>query len=236
MKNGVAIGYVDDEFVLGYLVDEVSGVEIVAYWHAKAEDQDILKASQDLYVLVSDMYITRIRNTHRFNVGLGHRVKAPIKVRSISLLESRPPNRMLLIILIDTPSRKNSAMNTSLVTLICKRQSPDNIRAHGLRLVILAPIDVRSSCTARSVKNVRWLKDLKGFGNVVTIFHVDCCGVDFFALVVEEVFEKAGDPAVTAPDEEAVGYTNVQAACAICAVCPDCRHFDECVVQADRSC
>ena len=48
VEDGVGVGDVDDTFVLGDLGNEVTGVQVVADWHTKSEDQSVAVVFHDL--------------------------------------------------------------------------------------------------------------------------------------------------------------------------------------------
>lgn len=54
VQNGVAVWYIDDAFVLCDLGDKVAGVQVVGYWHAKAQAEDVLVVHHDLERLSAD--------------------------------------------------------------------------------------------------------------------------------------------------------------------------------------
>jgi hypothetical protein len=51
VEDGVGIGDIDDTLVLGDLGDEVTGVEVVADWHTKSEDQAVGVVLHDLEIV-----------------------------------------------------------------------------------------------------------------------------------------------------------------------------------------
>ena len=68
-----------------------------------------------------------------------------IEIRLILLSESRSTNGMELIILEDTSSGIDSAVDTPLRTYISQVESANHIGTEGLSLVGLTPIDVWSA-------------------------------------------------------------------------------------------
>lgn len=142
-------------------------------------------------------------------MALGHGVEAADKVGSILLLEASTAHGVLLIILVDASSRKYGAVNTSLGTLIGQRQSANDVGANSLLLVVLAPVDVGSASAASGVEDVRGLDLVEHLGDTSGILHADGGAGDLLALLLEELLEVASHPALSAPDEEAVGRRTV---------------------------
>lgn len=69
---------------------------------------------------------------------------------------------MFLIVFINAPGSENRAMDSPQETAIRKVQGPDNVRTYGSFLVILTPVNVRSSGAARGIEYMCRLEFIEG--------------------------------------------------------------------------
>ena len=85
---------------------------------------------------------------------------------------------------------------------VAKLENADDIRANGLHLVVLAPVDVGSTGDARGVEDVRALGALDVFLDAHAVQQVRAAVAPVVAELREELAEFAADPARAAVDEE----------------------------------
>lgn len=136
---------------------------------------------------------------------LGLRVEAAVEVGLVRLEESRPVPGVALVVLVDASRGKDSDVNAGQVAGVGQVEGADDIVAHRLLPVGLAPVDVGAAGGPSSVENVGGLDALELGNDSLAVLHADGGGVHFLALLLEDGLEVAGHPALTAPDKEAVG-------------------------------
>lgn len=160
MKDGVAVGNVDHLLVAEELCHKVARVKVVANGHAKTEDEAVGVAAQHLKGRSVSLFARAAYSgivTYRFNMALDQGVKASLKVWTVFLRIATPADGMSLVVLIDTPSGEDGAMDIGLKAGICQVQGANGIRSYRLGLVVLAPVDVGPPSASGSVQNVGWL-------------------------------------------------------------------------------
>jgi len=111
---------------------------------------------------------------------------------------------MRIVISINAASRKHTDMDTTLLASVRQVQCANDIAADGGSLVVFAPIDIGAACAACTVHDVSRFDSVELDDDAFSVFHADGGGINGFALVFEEGCEVAGDPAVTAPNQECV--------------------------------
>ena len=92
-------------------------------------------------------------------------------------------------------------MDLPLTASLRQHQRSSNIAYDRLALMILAPVDIRSSSLPGTVDDMRWSDIVKNFVDSRLIFHPNGSRVDIVAMASEPVFKQAGDPSTLAPDE-----------------------------------
>lgn len=183
VEDGVGVGDVDDTLVLGDLGDEVTGVEVIADWHAESEDQAVAVVLHDLRI-VSFCQIAYPAQTHLLNVCLGFGVERAIEVGLVSLEETWATNRVGVVVGIDTASGKDSDVNALLVTAIGQVNGTDNVVSDGLLLVVLAPVNVGSASRSSSIEDVGWLVFVELSDDSFSVLHADGGREDLLACGV----------------------------------------------------
>lgn len=144
--------------------------------------------------------------TNLFDVRLGLGVKAPRKVRLILLLEPLPPHWVLLIILVNAPRRKHSAVHSPQEAAVREVQRAHHVAPDRSLLIILAPVNIRAAGDAGGVEDVGGHHAVDLGEDGLAVLHADRGAVDFFALGGEEGCQVAGDPAFAAPDKVSVRH------------------------------
>jgi len=187
VENSVGVGDIDDTLVFGDLGDEVTGVKVVADWHAKSEDQAVAVVLHDL-----------------LNVCLGLRVERTIEVGLVSLEESRAANWVAVVVGVDASSGKDSDVNALQVAGVSQVQGTDNVVSDGLLLVVLAPVDIGSASGTSSIEDVGGLIFLELSNDTFSVLHANSGSEDLLALALEESLQVTSDPSFTTPNEEDV--------------------------------
>lgn len=111
---------------------------------------------------------------------------------------------MRIVVLVDATSGKDSNVDAFEEAAVGQVQCTNNIGAHRLLLVVLAPVDIGTSCAAGSIEDVGGLDALELGNDSLAVLHADRRGVDFLALLLKDRLEVTGDPALATPNEEAV--------------------------------
>lgn len=143
-------------------------------------------------------------------MGLGLGVEAAIEVGQVCLLESRTANRVGIVIVVDTSSGEDSAVNTAREAQIGQIQSSNDVGTDRVLFMVLTPVDIGSSGAASTVQDVSrpdlFQFCLDGF----SILHTDRGHVNLLALALQHLFEVAGDPAFATPDEESRRHDEIR--------------------------
>jgi len=187
VEDGVGVRNIDDTLVLGDLGNEVTGVQVIADWHAESEDQAVAVILHDL-----------------LDVCLSLRVERTVEVGLVSLEETWTANWVAVIVCIDAASGKDSDVNALLVAAIGQVKSTDNIVSNGLLLVVLAPVNIRSASGTSSIEDVGRLVFFELSNDSFSVLHANRRRVDLLALALEESLQVASNPSFTTPDEENV--------------------------------
>ena len=98
-------------------------------------------------------------------------------------------------------------MHPPLLTAHRQINRAHHVNRQRLRLVVLAPIDIRPPCHAGAVEDVRWLHAAQLGEHGGAGFEACGCAVDcgVLGMLLEEREEVGGYPAAGAPDEEGWG-------------------------------
>ena len=149
----------------------------------------------------------------------GQRIPRSMEIGWIAFFEAFPAFRMLGIILIDTYSssttqisprnkrspltsrRKYRQMDIPQLALMSQGQRPRHIRLHSLELVRFTPVDVGTTGLASTVEDMCGFDFIEYTLHSGDIFHPYGGGGNMAVVVLEEVVELRGDPAVASPDE-----------------------------------
>lgn len=140
---------------------------------------------------------------------LGHGVEATVKVGRIRLDEARPAPGVNLVVLVDAASGEDGAMDAVDIAAIGEVQGADDIGPHRGLLVVFAPVHVGAAGTSGGVEDVGRADSGKFGQHSHAILHPDGGRVDLLALVLEELLEMSGDPAIASPDQEPVGSVSI---------------------------
>lgn len=161
--------------------------------------------------------------TYRFHVALGQRVKAPFKIWAVLFCITTPSDGVRLVVLIHTASSEDGTMDLGLKAGICQVQRANDIGSYRLGLVVFTPVDIWSSSASGSIQNVCWPGKEEFRKHSLSIFHTDCCSVDFLALLLQKALQLTGNPTVASPYEEAwLLLLDI-------VVCFPIRHCHECI-------
>jgi hypothetical protein len=104
-------------------------------------------------------------------------------------------------------------MHSLLIAQFGQHQRPDDIAAHRLDPVALAPVDVRPSGLAGAVDDASRAELVEDLAHARLVFHADLGGVHDLALGFEQGCEVAADPALAAGEEEAVFLVHLVGPC-----------------------
>lgn len=146
---------------------------------------------------------------------LGLRVKAAGEVGLVGLRVAGAVPGVLLIVLVDATGGEDGAVNAFKITAVGQIEGADNIGSHRLLLVILAPVDVGTTCAAGGVEHMGRLDPVKLLQDLLAVLVANDSGMHLFSLLLEDILEMASNPAFTTPDEEAVGLGPVGAVGAV---------------------
>lgn len=103
-----------------------------------------------------------------------------------------------------TPRRHIRQVHSLFIAQLGQHQRSDDIAAHRLDPVALAPVDVRPSGLAGAVDDASRSELVEDLAHARLVFHADFGGVHDLALGFEQSREVAADPALAAGEEEAV--------------------------------
>ncbi len=182
---------VDDAFVLDNLGDEVTMREVITDWHANTQN-----------------HAAGVTFEHGLHVPLGLRVETLIKVWLIFLGETNARSKGVgIVVFKDAACGVHRAVNSTVIAQIRQVQCANDIGTNGLRLVILAPIDVRASGNTRRHEYVGGLLGVEFGGHVGAVFDTgggkdDCDGGVFGG---DEGGHFAADPAGFASVDKGFG-------------------------------
>ena len=95
-------------------------------------------------------------------------------------------------------------MDVALIALVCEHMSAQAIALHCLELVALTPVNIWPSCFTGTVDDMGGLDLVESLAECFLLVHTSCCAMHVFALLLEQFDEKAADPSLSAPDEEAI--------------------------------
>lgn len=140
---------------------------------------------------------------------LGHGVEATVKVGRISLDEARPAPGVSLVILVDAARGEDGAMDAVEVAAVGEVQGTNDIGPHRGLLVVFAPVHVGAAGTSGGVDDMGWADSGQLGQHSLAVLHTDGRRVDLLALVLEQLLEMSGDPAIASPDQEPVGSLSV---------------------------
>jgi hypothetical protein len=135
---------------------------------------------------------------------LGLRVETAVEVGLVCLEEARPVPWVGIVVLVDAAGSKDGAVDALLKAGVCQVKRSNDIGPHGSLLVVFAPVNVRPACAAGSVQDVGGLDAVQLGQDSLTVLHANGCAGDFLSLLLQECLQVAGNPALTAPDQEAV--------------------------------
>lgn len=135
------------------------------------------------------------------SLGLG--VKAAREVGLVGLGVAGAVPRVLLVVLVDAAGREDGAVDALEIAAVGQVEGANDVGPHRLLLVVLAPVDIGTTCAAGGVEHMGRLDSVKLLQDFLAILVADDGGVHLFALLLEDVLEVAGNPTLTSPDEEA---------------------------------
>ena len=164
VEDGVGVGDIDNTIVLGDLGDEVTGVEVIADWHAKSENQSVGVVLHDL-----------------FNVCLGLGVEGAVKVGLVGLEETWTANWVGLIVGVDAAGSEDGDVNALQEAGIGQVQGANDIVSDGVLLVVLTPVDVGAASGTSSVEDVSGLDLLQLGDDSFAVLHADGGGVNLLS-------------------------------------------------------
>jgi len=185
VENSVGVGNINNALILGDLGDEVAAVQVIADWHSQSQDEHLWVGFHDL-----------------LNVSLGLGVERAIEIGLISLKVPWTSDGVLLIVCVDAAGGKDGEVDLLQETAVSQVEGADDVASDGLLLVVLAPIDIRTSGAASTVEDVGWLDSLKLSDDSLAVLHAHCGSGDSLALALEKSLEMASDPSLASPDEE----------------------------------
>ena len=109
---------------------------------------------------------------------------------------------MRVVVLVDATGGKVGDVDVVLEGDVAKLENADDVRANGLHLVVLAPVDVGSSGDARGVEDVRALGALDVVLDAHAVLQARAAVAPVVTEFREEFAEFTADPARAAVDEE----------------------------------
>jgi hypothetical protein len=142
--------------------------------------------------------------THLLDMAFDLGVEAALEVGQIRFCESGATNGVSIVVVIDTTGGVYGAMNASLETEVGQIERSNSVGSYRLLLVVLAPVDIRTSSTSGAVQYMGRLDLLKLGLDCFTIFHADGCGVYLLALALEHRLKVLGNPPIATEYEPAV--------------------------------
>jgi hypothetical protein len=148
------VGNVHDLLILNDFGNEVAVDEIIGNGHAHSQNQTV-------GVLLE----------HGLHVSLGFTVEGSIKVGCV--LFGKANSRSLLVRFVvhkNAASGVNSDMNVAHVTEIRQIECSKDIRPHGLRLVVFAPVNVGTSRDSGRIQDMSRLDFIQLFRDSLAIF------------------------------------------------------------------
>lgn len=144
-------------------------------------------------------------STHLFHMCLGLRVEAAGKVGRVGLGVAGPVPGVLIVVLVDAPGCEDGAVDALEITAVGQVEGANDVGPHRLLLVILAPVDIGATRAAGGVEHMGRPDPVELLQDLLAVLVADDGGVHILALLLEDVLEVAGNPALATPDEEAVG-------------------------------
>lgn len=215
VEDGVAVGNVDDAVVLCDLGDKVTRVEVVGDRHTQPQDEAVVVELHNLDFIqqlvqpnapIGDI-LALAQPTHLLDVALSLGVEAASEVGRIGLEVAGAIPGVLLVVLVDAACGEDGAVDTLEVAAVGQVECADDIGAHGVLLVVFAPVDIGATGAAGSVQNMCRLNAIELLEDLLTILHADGGGVNLLALSLEDGLEVTSNPTLTSPDEEAIVCT-----------------------------
>lgn len=95
-------------------------------------------------------------------------------------------------------------MDVALVALIGEHMGTKAIALHSLKLVAFTPVNVWPSCFTGTIDDMSWLDLVERLAKCFLLVHPSYSAMHIFALLHEKFDEKAANPSLSAPDEEAI--------------------------------
>mmetsp|Transcript_10106 Transcript_10106/g.43013 ORF Transcript_10106/g.43013 Transcript_10106/m.43013 type:complete len:333 (-) Transcript_10106:1150-2148(-) len=186
LENGHGVGDVHDFRVVGDLRDEVARVlQVAVDGHAHAALHDVRVVAQ-----------------HHLHVGLGFAVERAAEVGVVLLRERLAPDLVLVVVLVDAPGGEVGDVHVVEERDVAQVQDPDDVRADGLRLVVLAPVHVGAAGDARGAQDVRALRALDVIDDRLAVLQARAAERPLVALFRKQLPELAADPAGAPVHEE----------------------------------
>jgi hypothetical protein len=141
MKNSHGVGDVDNSVVLGNFGNKVAVDQIIRHGHADSENHAV-----------------RVALEHRLHVTLGLTVEGSIKVGEILLSETNAGSqRMGFVVLEDATGSIDSNVNITEHAQVSNVQGSNDVGTNGVGLVVLAPVNVRTTGDTSSHEGMRRL-------------------------------------------------------------------------------
>jgi hypothetical protein len=94
-------------------------------------------------------------------------------------------------------------MDLGLEAGICQVQCANDVGSYRLGFVVFAPVDIWSPSASGGIQNVRWPDEEELRKHSFPVFHADCRGVNFLALLLKKAFQLTSNPTIASPYEEA---------------------------------
>lgn len=117
-------------------------------------------------------------------LGLG--IKAAGEVGRVGLGIAGAVPGMLLVVLVDAASREDGAVDAFEITAVGQIEGANNVGAHRLLLVVLAPIDVGTACTASGIEHMGRLDPVQLLQDLLAVLVADDGGMHILALLLED--------------------------------------------------
>lgn len=150
------------------------------------------------------LYTIHLDNlTYRLHMALRQRVKASFKVWVVLFRITTPSDGVRLVVLIHAASSEDGTMDLGLEAGICQVQCADDVGSYRLGLVVFTPVNIWSPSASGSIQNVCWPDEKEFRKHSLSIFHTDCCSVNFLALLLQKALQLTRNPTIASPYEEA---------------------------------
>ena len=135
-------------------------------------------------------------------MALGLGVEAALEVGQVGLLEAGAADGVGVIVEVDAARGEDGDVDALEEAAVGQVEGANDVGAHGLLLVVLAPVDVGPSSAAGAVQDMGRANPVQFRLDGLPILHTDRGHVDLFALALQDLLQVAGYPALAAPDKE----------------------------------